>query len=197
MSWDIIGFLGLPVIYTIFGVIVGSILGFILQYLNEKRREKRQNNSIKAALKIDINKNIHLLEDLCKKIKKYKNQIEVKHEHIEYYLAEYLSNLDLVKWEVDMWKKKNPLIFMALSDIEINEMENFYDNLELISSLQKKMNKNKNEILNETKKISTKSNPINEVKVQNLINNLLKSWKNFNKTTSETIRLGTILRVKF
>ncbi len=122
----------LPIVASLIGGIVGSVITNILTRANDKRKENRQDNSNRVLLIMEIRKNTKILQNFWTKINEKNRKYEPITKHT---LAEVLSKTDLIEWKRDLWDEKNPAIIIALSNDEINKIEIFYENLELILSL--------------------------------------------------------------
>lgn len=181
-----------PIIASLLGVIVGSSLTYILNTLNEKRKEQRQDKANTALLNMEIRKNIKILQTFCQKINKKNRRYEPITKHT---LAEVLSYSDFIEWSKDIWDENNPSLIMALSNNKIDKIENFYENLELISSLQREIVSLRKKIHEEKSKPQpTYAQEDIDKTVKELSTNFQKKFEDFKKIALETIKEGESIK---
>ena len=119
---------------TVLGTISGVITGFLLNEINTRRKEKRQIQSVRMLISLEIDKNIEMLYDLWDKVNKIDpdNENEDKMTNSEYKLI----NLPSTYWKNESWKSQISFLPIALNKDEIRKVNDFYDDIENIKSIQ-------------------------------------------------------------
>lgn len=125
----------MSLIDVVLGGVIGAILTWFGAYLLQSMNEVNQINAIRTLLKIEIKNNLKTIESFYDKLM----EEEIKYNNKNFILAIKLIESDLIKWELDIWGNKTPLIAMALTEDEICKVEEFYSILNKINFIHSEL----------------------------------------------------------
>lgn len=173
----------------ILGTILGTIMGFSLNAYNnwriEKNREQKQVKSVRLLINLEIDQNLSLLRDFWDTLNiesyEYKDYEEIWKRHY----AKMLINMPLSKWRNINWKNHNSLLPITFNEREINEISNFYNNLENISSIRSSLSYLKSVTDEDWRGLGRKKLPHSS--------DAKKHWDEFEKIALETLEKGNPL----
>lgn len=119
------------------GAVIGVLGAFIGNLCLQIRKERKEKISIRTMLKIEINNNLDILEDVFNCIQNLK-PIGAQ-DATAWYKGYQLSLLDEMVFNKSLWDSKSVLYAVALNEYEIKQIENFYILLDKLKYYHKRM----------------------------------------------------------
>lgn len=166
------------------GAVIGAMGAFFGNLYLQIRKERNEKKAIRIMLKIEINHNLDTIKDIYNYIKNLKS---VGDDATNWFKGQQLSLLDEMTFNKPLWNSKSPIYAIALTEGEINRIENFYITLDEIAYYHGEMRTITRMHLNNHEKSEQNWNEYFS---------LSDRWETFEKTAKTVIERGNSIIVE-